>query len=378
VLWLVKGLGPGGAERLLTAAAAVRDRERFVYRCAYLLAHKTALVAELEQSGVPVDCLGAKREADLRWTFRLRRLVREHSIDVIHVHSPYPAALARLVALTIPRRKRPRIVTTEHSLWDRHAVLTRWASRLTFKLDGAHVAVSNGVQASLPPRLRSSVDVILHGIDIRAAQAQLAQRSAARAELGFLPDDIVVGTIANFRALKAYPDLLAAAVLVTEQRPEVRFVAVGQGPLESEIRQLHARSGLGDRFQLLGYRADAVRVLAGCDVFVLASLREGLPVALMEAMALGLPAVATEVGGVPEMITNAVDGLLVPSADPPALATAICRLADDRELRVRLGEAAAARSSSFDFKVASTRLEAIYRALVEPGPDVMTGPGTRS
>ena len=142
-----------------------------------------------------------------------------------------------------------------------------------------------------------------------------------RAELGIGPDEVVVGTIANFRRPEGLPEPARdrRALLVDRGWPG-RIVAVGQGPLEAEMRALHDRLGLGDRVLLLGQRDDAVRVLAACDVFTMASDNEGLPVALMEALALGLPVAATAVGGIPEAVTDGVEGLLVPPSQPEALA----------------------------------------------------------
>ena len=125
--------------------------------------------------------------------------------------------------------------------------------------------------------------------------------------------ELVIATIANFRAQKDYPNLLAAARILIDRGVAARIVAVGQGPLEAEMRALHDELDLGDRVLLLGQRDDAMRVLAACDVFTLASDNEGLPVSIMEALALGLPVVATAVGGIPEAITDGVEGLLVPA-----------------------------------------------------------------
>ena len=137
-----------------------------------------------------------------------------------------------------------------------------------------------------------------------------------RATLGLASDEIVVGTIANYREQKDYPTLLTAAADVIGRGLPVRFVAVGQGPLEEQIHARHVALSLGDRFLLLGHRTDAVQVLAACDVFCLASKWEGLPVALMEALVLGLPVVATAVGGVAEAVDDGGEALLVPSGRP--------------------------------------------------------------
>jgi glycosyltransferase involved in cell wall biosynthesis len=130
------------------------------------------------------------------------------------------------------------------------------------------------------------------------------------------------------------------------------------------MRALHARLGLGDRVLLLGQRDDAVRVLAACDIFTMASDNEGLPVALMEALALGLPVAATAVGGIPEAVTDGVEGLLVPPGQPEALADAIATITDDDERRARMAAAACLAGERFDIRVAATRIEQIYRELM--------------
>ena len=117
VLWLIKGLGPGGAERLLTSAAAVRDRDQFVYEVAYLLPWKNHLVPEFEALGVGVHCMEVNDERNPAWAGRFRRLLRERDYDIVHVHSPYAAGIGRLVVASMPPASRPKLVSTEHNIW---------------------------------------------------------------------------------------------------------------------------------------------------------------------------------------------------------------------------------------------------------------------
>jgi glycosyltransferase involved in cell wall biosynthesis len=226
------------------------------------------------------------------------------------------------------------------------------------RADAADLAVSELVRSTEPPRLAARTETLVHGIDLDAV-ARARDRAGVRAELGLADDTVVFGTVANLRAQKDYPNLLAAAVCLRDRGVPVRFLTVGQGPLEAEIHAEHARLGLGGVVDLLGERADAVRVMSACDGFVMASNNEGLPVALMEAVALGLPVVATEVGGVPEIV-DATNGVLVPPSDPAALADAIGALAADPERRARLGAGALATASRFDIGRTVTRLEQIY------------------
>ena len=231
--------------------------------------------------------------------------------------------------------------------------------------DAADLAVSGLVRDTVPDRLRRRTEVVVHGVDLDAVAAQ-RDRDGMRAELGIGPDEVVVGTVANFRAQKDYPNLLAGAVVLRDRGVPVRIVAVGQGPLEEEMRAEHARLGLAGRVELLGERADAVRVMSGCDAFVLASNNEGLPVAVMEALALGLPVVATAVGGLTEAV-DATNGVLVPARDPQALAGAIEALVTDPARRAVLGAGAAASAARFDIARSVARIEAVYTQ-VAPAP----------
>lgn len=357
VLWLSKGLGLGGAERLLVEHAGVGDRDRFEYEAAYLVPGLDHLVADLEAHAVRVRCLGAAHDADPRWVGRLVRLVRAGRFDVVHAHSPLSASVARLAV----RAGAPsvRVVYTEHNRWPSFHPLTRGANRCTYGANHAAIAVSADVQDSMGRRARARTEVIHHGVDLRAIRAWRTERAAVRTELGAGPADVLALTIANYRPNKRYPDLLAAARAVLDDGPPIRFAAAGHGPLEAEVRAEHARLGLGDRFSLLGHRDDAIRLLAGADLFVLASGHEGLPVAVMEAFALGVPVVATRVGGLPEVVTDGVDGLLVPPGDPAALAAAIRRASGPDE-RARLAAGAAAAGDRFAAAPAVRRIEAVY------------------
>jgi L-malate glycosyltransferase len=368
VLWLTTGLGAGGAERLLVTSARRRDRDRVDVRVLYLLPYKNALVGDLEAAGVPVACLGRGDVLDARWLGGLRRSLARDPVDIVHAHNPVMAVGAKVVARSLPRRLRPRVVVTDHNVWHSYRPMSRFADGLTSPFDAARLTVSEAVRASLPGPIKRHARVVLQGIEVDDVRAQRAERAAVRAELGLGHDTLVVGTVANLRAQKAYPDLFAAALGVVEQLPHVRFVAVGQGPLEAEIRALHARSGLGDRLLLLGYRPDAVRVMAACDVFVLASHYEGLGVAIMEALALGLPVVATAVGGVPEVVDHGREGLLVPPHLPQELAAALVSVLTDDERRQRMAEAAARRGAALSIDSAVRRTEATYHELATAAP----------
>src|SRR4029450_9193495 len=209
-----------------------------------------------------------------------------------------------------------------------------------------------------------------------------------RGELGIAEDAPVIGSVANFKAAKDHATLLRATAHVRRAVPGVRLLLVGQGPLEPATRHLAAELGLEETVVFAGFRSDAPRLAATLDVFTLSSTSarlalapfpsaarrlaatfdvftlsssfEGLPIALLEAMALGRPAVVTRVGGVPEVVTDGAPGLLVPPRDTAGRAEGLRCLLGDPQLRARMGTAARARVLDFDIRKAVRRVEQVY------------------
>ena len=363
VLWLIKGLGPGGAEQLLVSHARVGDHARFSYEAAFVVPWKNQMVARLSEAGVPARCIGRGRRGGFLWPWRLLRLVRSGEFDVVHAHSPLLAVPARLSARTMRRSRRPAVVSTEHNVWERYSPVTRWLNAVTCELDQRRWAVSQRVAASTGGKASAVTSVLVHGVVQADLQAEPGARSRIRAELGLSADSTVVTTVANLREQKDYPTLLRAARIVLDQDEGVTFLAVGQGALHDEIAQMHAELGLGVHFRLLGYRSDVPEILIGSDVFVLASKYEGYPIAVMEALSVGLPVVSTDVGGVPETVTEGVEGFLVPPGDPEALAAALLRLVGDPAARAVMGAAAVAAGRRFDIGSAVEEEQRVYAEL---------------
>jgi L-malate glycosyltransferase len=359
VLWVIKGLGAGGAERLLAAAAAAHDRSVVSLECAYVKRSADHFVRDLAVAGVAIHCLSETGD-ERRWALRLRALITSGRFDVVHLHSPSIGSVARAIVRTMPPGRRPAIVSTEHI--PRHTLhpITRFANRVTSPFDDAVIAVSGDTKRSMRGRALTKAEVIVHGIDVDAVGELRLHRALIRSELGMSDDELLIGTVANFRPQKDYPNLFSAARLLAGSGVRFKVVAVGQGPGEGATRALATALGLDQLVTLTGYRADATTVMAACDVFTLASEMEGLPVALMEALALGLATVATDVGGVSEALHHGVDALLVPPKDPQALADAWRLVLEDEALRARLAAAGARRAVEFDVARASRRLEAIY------------------
>ena len=365
-LLLVKGLDAGGAERTIVSQVSGRQRSAFTYTVGYVAADHDRWASQVEAAGADVLALGSRANWDLRWPFRLRRFILDEQIAIVHTHSPYVAAIARLVLATIPRERRPPHVYTEHNLWDSYHLLTRLANRLTYSRDAHTFAVSDAVRKSVNSRFRKSVETITLGVDRERIDRTRAFRQDVRNSLGISDNEILVGTVANLRPQKALHDLLAAAhkVSAASEHLDIKFVCVGGGALERELCELRDALGLDGVFEFLGTSDDAVVVMSAFDIFALTSVREGKPVALMESLSMGLPIVATTVGGVPEMISNGIEGFLVPESNPEAVAEAILTLARGKQLRVEMGAAALRRAVFFDASAAAQSIENRYQALL--------------
>ena len=368
VLWLIKGLGAGGAERLLVSLARVADLERFEYTVAYLLPHKDAFRPALEESGVRVHCLGTPGPRDIRWPIRLRAFIRRENYDVVHVHSPMLAGVTRAVMRSSPLHRRPALVSTEHNSWASYLWPTRLLNASLHGRDDHRFAVSAQARESVWRPLRAGVEVLVHGVVLEDYVGVRERRQLERRRLGLPDDAVVVTTVANLRREKGYHELLTSAADVLRREPRAVFLAAGQGALKNQLDAQHASLGLGDGFRFLGQVDDVPGLLAASDIFVLPSRFEGTPVAIMEALSIGLPIVATAVGGIPDEITDGVEGLLVPPREPALLTHALLRLIRDATLRDALAVNAAARASQYDIRIAARRMEQAYTSLVGSSP----------
>ena len=368
ILLLIKCLGYGGAERLLVDMVRHRGRDRYDYEVAYILENEDSLVPDIVDAGVPVHSLGAGSNRDLAWMVRLYSLLRQGNFDVMHSHLPYAVGLGRVVAVAgrTPAR-RPALVTTEHSLWNKMEIGIKLVNRCTAGFDDRLLVVSEAAKDSLPPSLRQRATVVIHGVEMESVTATLAQRETIRLEVrqefGLAEGELLALTVANLRVEKGHDVLLRAARQVIDEGAPVRFVVAGRGPLEGELEDERVRLRLSDRYHFAGQRSDVLRLLAAADLFVLPSRHEGLPVVLMEAAATGVPIVATAVGEIPNLWTNGLDAVLVPPEDPQALAEGILTVVRDEALRQRLAIGSLARGALFDVTRCVGEIEAIYDEL---------------
>lgn len=331
ILVLIKGLGVGGAEKLLAEGAKHWDRDLYHYEVAYVLPWKDQLVGEFQELGIEVHLIGSRKGLRPGVALRLRRLVRERRIDLVHVHSPTLGVLARLVS-------RAPVVYTEHNMSESYRRPTRLANRLTYRRNTALIAVSGAVAGSVEGWAGPKPLVITNGVSCSISSEET---SRARAELGLADETPLVAHVGNIRPGKGHDMLIDSARTLAQRRDDVTWVSIGGEKYPGDLDRVVSRArheGLEGRLRFMGRRPDALSFVGAADVYVNPSEVEGLPVAVLEALSLARPVVATAVGGVPSVIKDGETGLLIESGDSEGLASGVQRLLEDPGLARRLGE----------------------------------------
>lgn len=332
--------------------------------------------------GVPLHALPLTRRvasaAHLRSLLALRRLMRDRRYDVVHVHTPVAQVLGRIAA----RWSRvPVVIYTSHGYQfhesrpraARWAILTlerwlgRWATDFIFTQSQEDAAVTVSAGIIDPGRVRW----IGNGVDVRRF-APRARSEALRARLGLAPDDRAIGFVGRIVREKGILDLAEAMRGVRLQIPGAKLLIVGDtlasdtdAAAKTVLREILARGGLTDAVLFAGYRDDIPDVLAQLDLFVLPSWREGMPRTVLEAMACGLPVVATDIRGCREEVASGETGLLVPPHDPAALAHAVVAILGDPARARAMGARGRERAvEMFDEGIVLDRQLRVYRQLL--------------
>lgn len=365
VLYFITELNIGGAEKVLAHMLAHLDRSRFIPTVACLYGGDSPIADEIRALDIPVIDLGmtAKWRWDAFW--RLYRLLRRERPTILHTslfHANIPGrALGRLAGV-------PIIVTWRQNI-NIGGELREFLNRWTARLDDSVVAVCESARQAEIKHTRVSPDkviIIYNAINTTAFSATNPQAVAQiRHTFSISEDTLLVGAVGRLHPQKGLSDLLVAIAQVRAQVSPIRLLLVGDGELRSELEAQARLLGLSDIVTFAGIRMDVPEILAALYVFAFPSLWEGLPLAVLEAMAAGLPVVATRVGGIPEVVEDGVTGLLVPPRAPEALAEAIIALLQDRERAGAMGQAGRARVERyFSVERMVQETEALYEELI--------------
>ena len=361
VVHVIGALQTGGAEKQLINYLRAADHEQFRHSV-LCLGERGDMADEVADLEVPVVVRSVRFRNVLKDMAWLTRWFTDQQVDVIHAHMFYSALWSRVAGL---RAGVPVMVTTEHGkeLWKNRWQIfaNRWLSKRTFR----HIAVSEDVAGI---RLRrdgfqpDKMVVIPNGVPIPDLLEDQGARARIRREFELKDGQPVFGTVGRVVNAKAYPVLLDALGQARATIPDLHWLQIGDGPDREPLMASAAALGITDSITFAGSRRDISDLLAAMDVWVMSSIREGLPVSLLEAMAARKPILATRVGGIPDAVTDGVSALLVAENDPAVLADGLIRLFQEDTMAGNLAVEARQRvERDFSIGAVAGRIEDIYR-----------------
>ena len=365
----------GGSEKLVHNLIQNLDRTRFYPSVAWFYGHTP--LTEYRQLEVPLFHIPKSRRVDLDCLKKLSEVIKKNEIEVVNAHHFMSMVYGSWGCL----RHGTRMLYTEHSSWEIEKIDLKWRILGRQLLRKAHkvIGVSQNVSNTLQRTFRLPANKVLtirNGVDLRAFSKR-SDRDAVRREFGWKHHHIVIGTVANLKKVKNHIFLLRGFEALSRKYDNVRLVLIGKGipdnddNTESAIRSFIDAGGLSEKVLLLGFRPDVDRLLAGFDMFCLTSLKEGLPIGMIEAMAAGLPVVGTHVEGIKDVIIPEYNGLMVPLGDVGNFCTTLERLTGDEFLRVKMGRAARETATrQFSLEACVHAHEDLFRSAANPiGPN---------
>lgn len=330
----------GGQQQVLNLVKGLGQRN---IRCFLACSPRSVLYDKARALPAAVLPLRVHGEWDLPAAVRLRRLLRDKEVNILHCHDSHAHTIGLLAAWGLDNCK---LIVSRRV--DFH-IGSNFISKIKYKLRvDRFVTVSAGiknvlVQDGIAP---DRITVVHSGIDIERFLGREKDITLYQ-ELGLDPAQPVIGNIAALAPHKDQQCLLHAAKIVLEKTPAAQFLFVGAGELEGELKQLAADLKITAKVKFTGFRKDVPQIMAILDIFAVSSYLEGLGTSTLEAMAVGLPIVATRTGGIPEIVQDGVNGLLVPPRDSSSLAHAILELLKNKEKRASMGQASLRTAKNF-------------------------------
>ena len=326
----------GGQNQVLLTVNGLRE----IGQRAALVAHPDGELRRRASEGLELIPIAPRTEVDLTAAWRLGRVVKKLRPDVVHAHDPHGIAMAALALSFAGAGPAPVLVASRRA--DFHLKgnsLSRWKYRQVDCFIAASEAIRRMLVADGIPASRT---VTVHeGIDVEHVEAV---EPVNVHETYWLPHHApIVGNVAALVPHKGQRYLVDAAHLVVQELPDARFVILGEGELREHLERQVRDYRLEKHVVLPGFRTDVLGCIKGFDLFAMSSVTEGLGTSLLDAMACGKPIVATDAGGIPEVVDHGVTGTVVPPRDPRAMATAIVELLRDESRRQKMGQAGLAR-----------------------------------
>lgn len=291
---------------------------------------QSVLYERLHAAGLPCLALPMRHELDLQAAWRLGRYVQQQRADILHLHTPHAHTIGLLAS---PLARQARLIVARRSDF---APARHWLNRYKYASPRLHyVAVSQAVRQVLVASgvAAQRVETVYSGIDLHRFT------KVTTAPPLFPAGTRVIGTVGHLAGQKGHQYLLEAMALLVRDEPHLGMVLVGDGALRPALEAQAAELGIMPHVRFTGFQRDVLPLMQGFDLFVFSSYFEGLGTAILDAMALGKPVVATHAGGIPEAVADGVTGVLVPPRDPQALAAALRQLLHHPEQAQRFGDA---------------------------------------
>lgn len=314
--------------------------------------YHSAITERLEKAGIEIRYLGKKPGLDISLIGKIKKVLKEVRPDVVHTHR-YCAQYA--VPAAILAKVKRRVHTVHNVALKENTKYARRLNRFFFKRCSlTPVALSELIKETIVEEYKISdekIPIIYNGINLSKCVAKKEYSTN---------DNLKILHIGRFSEQKNHKGLIDAFKLFREEKPNSELWLIGDGPLKEEIEEYAKENGLYSSVKFLGLQSNVYGFLHEADIFTLPSIYEGIPMTLIEAMGTGLPIVATEVGGIPNMLTNNESAILTP-VDSEEIAKAFVRLANDAELRQRLGKNALARSSEFSAQKMADKYIRLYQ-----------------
>jgi len=352
VLHIIESLGCGGAERQLINNLKAIDKGRFTNAVCFLF-DRDYLQSELLRLGIPACKLGMSSQYDWRrGLFSLRAIIKEGRFDVIHTELCWANIYGRVCGKLFSDAKivttihaptyEPQILKDDPNLKPWKLTLVRILDSLTGALcNHRFIACSEFVKRSAVKRLGyrpESIEVIYNGINLSSFhEDNSAKVVSLRRELGLDQREAILVNVGRLIPQKGQRYLIMAMPKVLDEQPSCKLLLVGEGPMENELRNLDHDLGLEEAIRFLGTRHDVPVILQLSDLFVLPSLSEGMPVALLEAMAMRKSCIASNITSIPEVVEHGRSGILVEPQMPEQIAEAVLSVIDDSERRQAMG-----------------------------------------
>jgi glycosyltransferase involved in cell wall biosynthesis len=338
----VENLNRGGLERMVLELVKLQHRQG--HRCQVVCLYEPGSQAhELDELGIPVSACGKRQGLDLRALQRARKMIRSHATEVLHTHNAVAHYQAVLASCGLAMGQ---VINTRHGMGgnNRRAGRREWLYRRALLRTHTVVAVCeaarhDAIERGIVPRAKARV--VPNGIEVDDFPVASDAMNERLLRMLKLPARMrVIGSVGRLNWAKDQASLIRAFRQVRERRDDAVLVLIGDGELRTELRQCAFDEGVAGNVYFLGDRDDVRELLQGFDLFVLSSLSEGYSMALLEASAVGLPIVATDVGGNSEIVHDGGTGRLVPPGDPQALAEAMLALLREPKEAMAMGNAA--------------------------------------